>query len=97
MTVEIPQITNPEEAVQTLGTTAQLLFMDADGKEWLTGEDIAKASYGYGNFLPRMNERRKFILIDDLTDTGSYVFNHVVFKFLSHLQHLRQLYVHVFW
>lgn len=48
VTVEIPQITNPEEAVQTLGTTAQLLFMDADGKEWLTGEDIAKASYGYG-------------------------------------------------
>lgn len=48
VTVEIPQITNPEEAVQTLGTTAQLLFMDADGKEWLTGEDIDKASYGYG-------------------------------------------------
>ena len=48
VTVEIPQITNPEEAVQTLGTTAQLLFMDADGTEWLTGEDISKASYGYG-------------------------------------------------
>lgn len=48
VTVEIPQITNPEEAVQTLGTTAQLVFMDADGKEWLTGEDVAKASYGYG-------------------------------------------------
>ena len=31
LTVEIPQITNPEEAVQTLGTTAQLLFMDIDG------------------------------------------------------------------
>ena len=31
LTVEIPQITNPEEAVQTLGTTAQLLFMDWDG------------------------------------------------------------------
>ena len=48
VTVEIPQITNPEEAVQTLGTTAQLIFADADGKEWLTGEDISKASYGYG-------------------------------------------------
>lgn len=48
VTVEIPQITNPEEAVQTLGTTAQLVFADADGKEWLTGEDVAKASYGYG-------------------------------------------------
>lgn len=54
VTVEIPQITNPEEAVQTLGTTAQLIFADADGKEWLTGEDIAKASYGYGR--PTGNE-----------------------------------------
>ena len=43
VTVEIPQITNPEEAVQTLGTTAQLTFLDADGKEWLTGSDIKKA------------------------------------------------------
>ena len=48
VTVEIPQITNPEEAVQTLGTTAQLTFIDADGKEWLTGSDIKKATYGYG-------------------------------------------------
>ena len=37
LTVEIPQITNPEEAVQTLGTTAQLLFMDIDGyNEYMT-------------------------------------------------------------
>ena len=54
VTVEIPQITNPEEAVQTLGTTAQLTFLDADGKEWLTGSDIKKATYGYGR--PTGNE-----------------------------------------
>lgn len=54
VTVEIPQITNPEEAVQTLGTTAKLTFVDADGKEWLTGSDIKKASYGYGR--PTGNE-----------------------------------------
>lgn len=54
VTVEIPQITNPEEAVQTLGTTAQLTFIDADGKEWLTGSDIKKATYGYGR--PTGNE-----------------------------------------
>lgn len=46
--VEIPEISNPEEAVQTLGTTAQMLFVDADGKEWLTGKDIKKANYGFG-------------------------------------------------
>ena len=54
VTVEIPQITNPEEAVQTLGTTAKLSFVDVDGKEWLTGSDIKKASYGYGR--PTGNE-----------------------------------------
>ena len=54
VTVEIPQITNPEEAVQTLGTTAQLTFIDADGKKWLTGSDIKKATYGYGR--PTGNE-----------------------------------------
>lgn len=48
ITVEIPQITNPEEAVQTLGTTAQLTFVDMDGKEWLTGQDIKKATAAYG-------------------------------------------------
>ena len=54
VTVEIPQITNPEEAVQTLGTTAKLSFVDVDGKEWLTGSDIKKATYGYGR--PTGNE-----------------------------------------
>jgi SecD/SecF fusion protein len=48
VTVEIPQITNPEEAVQTLGSTAQLTFRDADNKEWLSGTDVKKAVYAYG-------------------------------------------------
>lgn len=50
LTVEIPQITNPEEAVQTLGTTAQLLFMDWDGyNEYISalasGETVDGAQY----------------------------------------------------
>ncbi len=49
ITVEIPQIKNPEEAVQVLGQTAQLTFTDEDGKEWLTGADIKSASYEYGS------------------------------------------------
>ena len=36
VTVEIPQITNPEEAVQTLGTTAELYFLYAVCKDWLS-------------------------------------------------------------
>ncbi len=49
ITVEIPQIKNPEEAVQVLGQTAQLSFQDADGKEWLSGSDIKSASSQYGS------------------------------------------------
>lgn len=48
ISVEIPQITNPEEAVQTLGSTAQLVFSDLDGKQWLTGTDIKRADAMYG-------------------------------------------------
>ena len=45
--VEIPSITDPEEAVQKLGATAVVTFEDADGKEWITGTDIDKAYYEY--------------------------------------------------
>ena len=49
ITVEIPQIKNPEEAIQILGQTAQLSFVDMDGKEWMTGSDIKSASSEYGS------------------------------------------------
>lgn len=46
--VEIPNIKNPEDAVQMLGATAKLTFMDTTGKEWLTGSDVKKATAVYG-------------------------------------------------
>lgn len=46
--VEIPNIKNPEDAVQMLGATAKLTFADTTGKEWLTGSDIKKATAVYG-------------------------------------------------
>ena len=39
------------------GTTAQLTFLDAGGKEWLSGSDIKKASYGYGNPTNGMSDQ----------------------------------------
>lgn len=48
ITVEIPQIKNPEEAVQLLGQTAQMMFMDMDGTAWLSGSDIKHAGSDYG-------------------------------------------------
>ena len=40
--IEIPSISNPEEAADTLGATAQLKFVDAEGKEVLTGSEVSE-------------------------------------------------------
>lgn len=48
ITVEIPSITNPEEAVQKLGSTAKLEFKDSDGNVIIEGKDVAKSEPVYG-------------------------------------------------
>ena len=45
--VEIPNVSDPEEAVQQLGSTAIVEFLDADGTVWLTGTDLASAKYQF--------------------------------------------------
>ena len=46
--IEIPGITNPEEAVQTLGSTAKLTFEDSDGNIVIEGKDVKAAQAVYG-------------------------------------------------
>ena len=46
--VEIPGISDPEEAVKLLGASAVLQFRDADGNVVLDGNDIASAVTMYG-------------------------------------------------
>lgn len=48
VSVEIPTITNPDEAIRILGATAQLSFVDSEGTTVLTGKDVkdAKAMFG---------------------------------------------------
>lgn len=48
ITVEIPSISDPEEAIKQLGPTAQLQFTDADGNVVLDGSDVKKAEAKYG-------------------------------------------------
>lgn len=74
ITVEIPQITNPEEAVQTLGTTAQLIFADVDGKEWLTGSDIKRATAMYGRPTGQELVDEHYVQIQ-FTDEGTKKFS----------------------
>ena len=46
--VEIPGITNPEDAVKTLGSTAKLTFEDSDGNVVIEGRDVKSAEALYG-------------------------------------------------
>ena len=49
ITVEIPSVTNTDEAASLLGSTAKLTFKDADGNVVLDGAtDIKNAEYKYG-------------------------------------------------
>ena len=52
LVVEFPKIEDPEKAVQKLGATAVVNFVDSDGKIWLTGADIVKAEYAFGQLDP---------------------------------------------
>ena len=45
LVVEIPSVEDPEKAVQQLGATAVVNFVDADGTVWLTGTQIDDAEY----------------------------------------------------
>ena len=47
LVVEIPSVEDPEKAVQKLGATAIVNFVDADGTVWLTGSHIKKAESEY--------------------------------------------------
>ncbi len=45
--IEIPSVSDPEEAAATLGATAQLKFVDYEGTEVLTGSDVKTATAKY--------------------------------------------------
>ena len=45
--VEIPSVSDPREAVELLGKTAQLSFTDPDGTVIMTGDDVDTASAKY--------------------------------------------------
>ncbi len=47
--VEIPDIDDPEAAIQAIGSTAKLSFVDSNGTEVLTGDDVVSAEAVYGD------------------------------------------------
>ncbi len=68
-TVEIPAISNPEEAVQKLGSTAQLEFRDADENVILVGTDVESSEAMYGP-LDSTGLSQNYVLLT-LTEEGA--------------------------
>ncbi|MDR0325527.1 MAG: protein translocase subunit SecD [Oscillospiraceae bacterium] len=46
--IEIPNLSDPEEAVRQIGSTAQLEFRDYTGEVWMTGDMVESASTSFG-------------------------------------------------
>lgn len=64
ITVEIPAVTNTDEAASLLGSTAKLTFRDADGNIVLDGAtDIKNAEYQYGQATDTASAAEAYVLI----------------------------------
>jgi SecD/SecF fusion protein len=48
ITIEIPNLTDAEEAVRQIGSTAQLEFRDYNGEVWMTGDMVESARTAFG-------------------------------------------------
>ena len=71
--LEIPGISNPEEAVQMLGASAVLEFRDADGEVILTGKDVKKSMPQYGDPTGTGMSPQHFISLE-FSDEGAGIF-----------------------
>lgn len=67
--VEIPDVQDTKTAVETLGATAQLRFMDPSGNEVMTGKEVKTAMAEYGQTAQGMSKSSYYISLE-LTDEG---------------------------
>ncbi len=64
ITVEIPSVTNTDEAASLLGSTAKLTFRDADGEPVLDGAtDIKNAEYQFGQTSETAAASEAYVMI----------------------------------
>ena len=66
--IEIPAVSNPDEAIALLGQTAQLQFVDADGNVVLNGSDVKSAKKLYGQLSQTSNAENYVELV--LNESG---------------------------
>ena len=67
--VELPDVQDAQQAVETLGATAQLVFTDPSGQEVMTGKEVKNATAEYGQTEQGMTKSSYYISLE-LTDEG---------------------------
>ncbi len=67
--VELPDVQDAQQAVETLGATAQLVFADPSGQEVMTGKEVKNATAEYGQTEQGMTKSSYYISLE-LTDEG---------------------------
>ena len=75
--VEMPGVENADEAIKTIGTTAQLRFLLADGTEIMTGDDVADAG------IDTDSEHGGYKIVLQFTSEGSKKFAEATAKAAS--------------
>ena len=70
--IEIPSVSDPEKAAESLGATAQLKFVDYQGHEVLNGSDVKTAAAQYGP-VDQMGTSQHFVSLT-LTPEGAKKF-----------------------
>ncbi|MBQ2932429.1 MAG: protein translocase subunit SecD [Clostridia bacterium] len=70
--IEIPSVSDPEKAAESLGATAQLKFVDYQGNEVLNGSDVKTAAAQYGP-VDQMGTSQHFVSLT-LTPEGAKKF-----------------------
>ena len=76
--IEIPDVTNPEEVVKLMGKTAKLSFVDKDGNEVLSGDGVKNATRMYGQ-LSQTSAAENYIQLE-LTPEGQASFSEATAK-----------------
>lgn len=69
--VDIPGVEDPQKAVEEIGAAGMLRFLDADGKEIVTGKNVAKAdAQGYND-----NGQTKIVVNVEMDSEGTQLFS----------------------
>ena len=72
--VEVPDVSNPQELLDLIGTPAELSFRDTDGNEFMTGRDVQIA-------VPQYDQQtNEYVVAFQLTPAGAQVFGEMTQK-----------------